>query len=106
MTDEQACCDRVRQSFSGMASKDPWEEILELARRVDDGVAARRGVDPAEAMALARAVVAFQQRIAHGASLPPTGASLPPTVAPDVVVQVAEVATETPDTGSEQTGGA
>jgi hypothetical protein len=100
MTDEQACCYRVRQSFSGMTSKDPWEEILELARRVDDGVAARRGVDPAEAMELARAVVAFQQRIAHGASLPPTGA-------PDVVVQAAEVAVaETPDTGSEQTGGA
>jgi hypothetical protein len=84
-----------------MASKDPWEEILELARRIDDGVAARRGVDPGEAMELARAVVAFQQRIAHGPSLAPPGT-------PDVVVQAAEAATETPEpTGSsEQTGGA
>jgi hypothetical protein len=70
-----------------MSSKDPWEEILELARRIDDGVAARRGVNAAEAMELARAVMAFQERLS---SRPSAGA--PGPARPD------------DPTGSEQTG--
>jgi hypothetical protein len=54
-----------------MPTKDPWEEILELARRIDDGVAARRGVNPTEAMELVRAVMAFQERLASGAPAAP-----------------------------------
>lgn len=72
-----------------MASKDAWEQILELARSIDDGVAARRGVDPHVAMELARAVMAFQQRLSVGPSLAPPGA---PT-------------TQGEQAGNEQTGG-
>jgi hypothetical protein len=61
-----------------MASKDAWEEILELARRIDDGVAARRGVDPGEAMDLARSVMAFQHRLSGGPSLAPPTPVAPP----------------------------
>ncbi len=60
-----------------MGSKDAWEKILELARRIDDGVAARRGVDPGNAMELARAVVAFQRRLSGGPSLSPPAAPSP-----------------------------
>jgi hypothetical protein len=49
-----------------MGSKDAWESILELARRIDDGVAARRGVDAQEAMALVGAVIEFQAQLTAG----------------------------------------
>jgi hypothetical protein len=62
-----------------MAEGDAWEKILQLARRIDEAVASRRGVDAEEALQLARAVVAFQQRIASGSVLTPVpGASSPP----------------------------
>ncbi len=49
-----------------MGSKDAWESILELARRIDDGVAARRGVDAGEALDLVRAVIEFQAQLTAG----------------------------------------
>jgi hypothetical protein len=49
-----------------MGSKDAWENILELARRIDDGVAARRGVDAQEAMDLVGAVIQFQAQLTAG----------------------------------------
>jgi hypothetical protein len=62
-----------------MAEGDAWEKILQLARRIDEAVASRRGVDAEEALQLARAVVAFQQRIASGSVLTPVpSASSPP----------------------------
>jgi hypothetical protein len=58
-------------TLPGMTEGDAWEKILQLARRIDDAVASRKGVDAEEALQLARAVVAFQQRITGGAVLTP-----------------------------------
>ncbi|HZU83444.1 MAG TPA: hypothetical protein VE987_11030 [Polyangiaceae bacterium] len=43
-----------------------WEQIVALARRIDHEVASRKGIDNGEVLRLARAVVAFQQRLAGG----------------------------------------
>ena len=40
-----------------------WEEIVSLARRLDQDVASRQGIDVAGALRLAQAVVAFQRRV-------------------------------------------
>jgi hypothetical protein len=40
-----------------------WEEIVSLARRLDQDVASRQGIDIAGALCLAQAVVAFQRRV-------------------------------------------
>lgn len=52
-----------------MPEVDAWERILQLARRIDEAVASRRGVDTDEALQLARAVVSFQQQLASGVVL-------------------------------------
>jgi hypothetical protein len=41
-----------------------WEEIVYLARSIDGAVAAHEGMDRAEVLRLAKAVVAFQRQIA------------------------------------------
>jgi hypothetical protein len=48
-----------------------WEQIVELARRIDHGVASRQGIDNTEVLRLARAVVAFQRRLTGGSLLTP-----------------------------------
>jgi hypothetical protein len=48
-----------------------WEQIVELARRIDHGVAARQGIDSVEVLRLAHALVAFQRRLASGSILTP-----------------------------------
>lgn len=65
-------------TFQAMVGVDAWEKILELARRVDGAVASRRGIDAGDALALARAVVAFHQRLSAGPVLTPVPADQPP----------------------------
>ncbi len=48
-----------------------WEEVVELARLIDHGVAARQGVEGAEVLRLARAVLAFHGRLASGPVVAP-----------------------------------
>jgi hypothetical protein len=70
-----------------MAGVDAWEKILELARRVDGAVASRRGIDAGDALELARAVVAFHQRLSAGpvlASVPSDEPPPPPATEPAV----------------------
>ena len=45
-----------------------WEEIVELARRIDHRVAAREGIDNDDVVRLAQALLAFQDRLS-GASV-------------------------------------
>lgn len=68
----------VGATFWAMAGVDAWEKILELARRVDGAVASRRGIDAGEALELARAVVAFHQRLSTGPVLTPVPAAEQP----------------------------
>lgn len=54
-----------------MAPGQDWEQIVELARRIDHGVASRQGIDGDEVLRLARAVLTFQRRLATGSVLTP-----------------------------------
>jgi hypothetical protein len=54
-----------------MSSEQAWEEIVDLARTIDRGVADHQGVDHAEVLRLAKAVVAFQRRITSRSFSPP-----------------------------------
>jgi hypothetical protein len=46
-----------------MSSGQVWEQIVDLARTIDRGVADHQGVNHAEVLRLAKAVMAFQRRI-------------------------------------------
>jgi hypothetical protein len=48
-----------------------WEEVVELARLIDHGVASRKGVEGDDVLRLARAVLAFHGRIATGPAVTP-----------------------------------
>jgi hypothetical protein len=49
-----------------------WEDVVELARVIDHGVASRHGVDAADVLRLARAVLAFHRRLASGSAVTQT----------------------------------
>jgi hypothetical protein len=40
-----------------------WEEIVSLARRIDEGVASHEGIDTEGVLRLARALKSFQRRV-------------------------------------------
>ncbi len=48
-----------------------WEDVVELARQIDHGVASRKGVEGSEVLRLARAVLEFHVRLASGPSVTP-----------------------------------
>jgi hypothetical protein len=47
-----------------------WEQIVDLAKRVDARAAARSGIDTEAALLLSRAILAFHQVIQHGPMQP------------------------------------
>jgi hypothetical protein len=52
--------------MANMGARQEWEEIVELARRIDHGVASRQGIDAQEVLRLALAVGAFQRGLTAG----------------------------------------
>jgi hypothetical protein len=50
--------------FPGMdAQQTQWEEIVEIARRLDHGTAIGKGLDVEAALQLSKAVLEFQQEL-------------------------------------------
>ncbi|MGA7120908.1 MAG: hypothetical protein WBY94_12465 [Polyangiaceae bacterium] len=48
-----------------------WEDVVELARQIDHGIASRKGLEGNDVLRLARAVLEFHGRLASGPAVSP-----------------------------------